>query len=230
MPSKRINKEDGTSITVDKLRQTDTGKPTKILTPKKGPGSYKRDKDWKKGVYSSAAKVVESFIKVVGPASPQTRQVSQGLSGPGAKDISEIKVEPVGKPNQLGYVTNNPEEQGTIHIPEQNIKRQLQKAQPGVDPQTLKDQQKTLIEDVIIPHEQAHIQDVNKGKGEFSPQTEQIAEKAEDWTRMQEEYGLTPGGRLAAEKIDDISNALESKGMIKEATLLDIVSNTLETL
>jgi len=219
----------------DKLHQTDmqVSTTTKKFTPAKGPGSYNRKKenDWKKNLCPSALRIVQSFIKFTGPASPGTRQIGQGLVGDKGKDIQEIRVEPTGKPNQMGYVTNDLEEQGVVHLPEQNIKKQLQKAQPGIDPQTLKEQQKTLIEDVIIPHEQAHIQDSIKGDGEFSPQSEQIAEKEEDWTRMQGQWGLSPESKFAKSitvKIDEIANKIESIGLVKEATILDIVSNALE--
>jgi len=171
-----------------------------------------------------------SYIQVVGPASPQVRRVLQKMNPSETKDISKVQVEPSGKPGQMGFVTNKPEDQGVIHIPEQNIKRQLQKAQPEADPSTLKKQQETLIEDVIIPHERSHAQDVIKGEGEFSPQTEQTAEKEEDWTRMQEQYGITPGSRKAASLLDKIANTLESNGLIKEAEQLDIISNTIENL
>jgi hypothetical protein len=172
-----------------------------------------------------------SYIQVQGPASPQVRRVLQRMHGPDTKEIEKVQVEPSGKPGQLGYVTNSPEDIGTIHIPEQNIKRQLQKAQPGVDQKTLNEQQEALIEDVVIPHEQAHIQDVNKGEGKFSPTTEQIAEKAEDWSRMEEQFGITPKGKFAMENLisilDNLADTFESKGLVKEATQLDIVSNTL---
>ena len=212
------------------------------------------------------------------------------MNGPQVQDIEKVQVEPTGDPGQMGYVTNDPEDTGTIHIPEHNIKRQLQKAQPGIDPNTLKDQQEALIEDVVIPHEQAHIQDVNKGEGKFSPSTEQRAEKEEDWSRMEEQFGLTPKGRFAADQmlinkarnmpelaaypwaanlinkqvteikpgewadlkdlvqkiqkgydgggamingsliasmLDEVANSLEKRGLIKEATEIDAVSNTL---
>lgn len=172
----------------------------------------------------------KSYVQVSGPASPQIRRVIQKMSPMDTKDINKVQVEPTGDPGQMGYVTNKPEEQGVIHIPEQNIKKQLQKAQPSVDPLKLKEQEEALVEDVIIPHEKSHAEDVTKGEGQFSPDTEQKAQKEEDWTRMQDEYGLSGQGRFAyvIELLDNISSSLEGKGMIKEATDLDIIANSIE--
>jgi hypothetical protein len=135
------------------------------------------------------------------------------MHGPHTKDIQKVQVETTGAPGQMGYVTNSPDDAGTIHIPENNIKRQLQKAQPGIDPSTLKEQQEALIEDVIIPHERAHIQDVNKNDGEFSPSTEQIAEKEEDWTRLNEQFGLSSKNRSANDPSRDISLIGKARNM-----------------
>jgi hypothetical protein len=132
----------------------------------------------------------ESLVKVEGPASPELRKTVQQL-GPGmAKGIQKVVVEPSGQPGQMGFVTNKPEEQGVIHIPEKNIDKALSKAQPGVDPQKMKEQKGVLLQDVVLPHEHAHLEDVTKGEGQFSPQTEQLAEKAEDRSRLEDQYGL----------------------------------------
>lgn len=172
----------------------------------------------------------KSYVKVEGPASPQVRRVMKKMHSPEMKNIEKVVVEPTAKPHQLGYVTNIPEEKGVIHIPEKNIETELKRAQPGVDPQQLKEQKETFIEDVVVPHEQSHAEDVIKGEGEFSPTSEQQARKEEDWSRM-EEYGLQPRGRFAMDIIeimDKIASSLQSQGAVDEASEVDMLTNTME--
>lgn len=48
----------------------------------------------------------------------------------------------------------------------------------------------TYLRDVILPHEEEHIKQEIKGKGDFGTSAEPKAERAEDWKKL-EQLGIT---------------------------------------
>lgn len=180
----------------------------------------------------------KSKIIVIDPYDAVVQKAVNEL-GSSFKDVDIIKLETNCPGDRLGWVANKdyiqskPGKEKVIHLCLNKIKDRFKK-QFGTSYQIMSPDHnrkvteivKEFLKSVILPHEAEHIRQEIEHGGEFGPGSEQKAEKMEDWGPF-EQFGIT---KKYASIIDDISNSLETKGYVKEAYNLDIISNTLEKI
>lgn len=150
-----------------------------------------------------------------------------------SKHVYKVKIERSCKGDVAGYVTPG-EDAHTIHLCSENIKKFFGKIHPTnpEEKQRLKELMKRNIQKIVMEHEATHVKQLEKVKPEDVEmkrrQFEQEAERSEQKGRkeMEKEFGIQ--FKKMSSMIDDISDSLEGKGLIKEAEVLDIISNTLE--
>ena len=119
--------------------------------------------------------------------------------GPAGKDIDVIKLEPVCQGDRVAWVSNQDllgGEKGKeriVHLCLNKIKQDFKRAHGNaysmgnpVDAQKMKDLVVTYLKDVVLPHEAVHIEQETKGKGQFGSSPEMGAERAEEWSGLEE--------------------------------------------
>jgi hypothetical protein len=140
--------------------------------------------------FKSTPVVIDPYDKIV-------QQAYNKLPIEKQKNIDVIKLEPTCSGNKAAWVSNQDLLTGqsgkerVIHLCLNKIKEDFKKTYGS--PFTLKDpsRQKEMedviiayLRDVILPHEEAHIQQGIKGEGDFGPLAEPEAERAEDWSGL----------------------------------------------
>lgn len=188
---------------------------------------------------------------IIDPYDKIVQQAYNKLPTQMQRNIDVIKLETTCPGNKAAWVSNkdlltgSPGKERVIHLCLQKIKDQFKK-QYG-SPFTMMDHSRhkemedivvAYLRDVILPHEETHIRQEIKGEGDFGLNPELEAERSEDYKSL-EQYGIRKKSynlrsftmrTVLSSKIDEIASKLEAKGLIKEATQLDVVSNTLEMM
>jgi len=121
--------------------------------------------------------------------------------GPEKKNIDVIKLEPTCHQGHPAWVTNQDllygkeGEQRVVHICLNSVKDEVKKLFGSFnvnDPEHKKRMEEILLERLrgsILLHEEKHIEQEIQRHGEFGPGAEQEAERAEDWSQL-EQMGL----------------------------------------
>ena len=162
--------------------------------------------------------------------------------GPELKNVDVIKLEATCPGDRVAWVSNkdffegDPRKKRVIHLCLKKIQDQFRKihGEPFTitDPsekQKMKEVIKQYLKDVILPHETEHIHQEMRGEGRFGPSPETQAEKAEQWKNL-EQMGIKKRFSMTSitSSLDILADHLESAGLLKEAEILDVISNTLE--
>jgi len=150
-----------------------------------------------------------------------------------SKHVYKVKIERSCKGDIAGYVIPGADAH-TIHLCSENIKKSFGKIHPTnpEENQKLKELIKRNIQKIVMEHEATHVKQLEKINPEDietkRKQLEQEAERSEQKGRkeMEKEFGIV--FKKMSSMIDEVSDSLEGKGLIKEAEVLDIISNTLE--
>lgn len=134
---------------------------------------------------------------VIDPYDKMVQQAYNKLPPATQKNIDVIKLELTCPGNKAAWVSNQDLLKGqdgkerVIHLCLNKIKDDFKKTYGSPftfkDPSRQKQMEEVIVaylKDVILPHEEAHIQQGIKGKGDFGPMAEPKAEQAEDWSGL----------------------------------------------
>lgn len=173
--------------------------------------------------------VIDPYDKIVQSAYNKLPQDLQ-------KNIDVIKLENSCPGDKIAWVTNQDlfgsdmGKKRVIHLCLKKIKERFQKnygspftISDPAENRRMEELIETFLRDVVLKHEEKHIQQEIKGEGKFGPSSEPEAERAEDWSKL-ETQGIK---RKIANKIDEIADSLEKSGKVKLAYRLDVISNML---
>ncbi len=151
-------------------------------------------------------------------------------------------METTGAGNRAGWVSNFdlikgiPGKERVIHLCLNKIKDHFKKhfgQAFSISDHSQQQKMKEIIKEylkVVLQHETEHINQELEHGGKFGPNPESGAEKAEDWSKLKE-LGVIKkeAAQIIVAKLDELANKLQANNFIKEATELDILSNTLES-
>lgn len=135
---------------------------------------------------------------IIDPYDAIVQQALQKM-GPAGRNIDVVKLEVTCTGDKVAWVSNEDFFQGkegkkrVVHLCLNKIKGDFKKAHGKAfnilnaqDAKKMREVVMSYLKDVVLPHESAHIEQEIKGKGKFGPTPEMGAEKAEDWSHMQE--------------------------------------------
>lgn len=173
---------------------------------------------------------------VIDPYDKIVQSAYNKLSPDMQKNIDVIKLENTCPGNKLAWVSNQDlfgsdiGKKRVIHLCLKKIKDRFQKSHGS--PFTLSDPSEhrrmeelieTFLRDVVLKHEEKHIQQEMKGEGDFGTMSESEAEGAEDWSKL-EQQGVT---KKASSALDNIATFLENNGRRDLAYRLDILNDNI---
>lgn len=134
---------------------------------------------------------------VIDPYDKIVQQAYNKLPPATQKNIDVIKLELTCPGNKAAWVSNQDLLSGqkgkerVIHLCLNKIKDEFKKTYGSPftfkDPSRQKQMEEVIVAyltDIILPHEEAHIQQEIKGKGDFGPMAEPKAEQAENWSKL----------------------------------------------
>lgn len=192
-------------ILVEKLRG---GRGTQIMTDKT---KYDRNKgkDWRE--HHACMRVVLAYMDdfkfrthpvVIDPYDAIVQQAIRQM-GSASSDIDVVKLETTCPGGRVAWVSNEDFFQGkkdkkrVVHLCLNKIKEQFKKAHgkqfsmsSAEDSRRMGELVVSYLRDVVLPHEGEHIKQEIKGKGQFGASPEVGAERAEDWSKV-EQMGFT---------------------------------------
>jgi hypothetical protein len=194
----------------------------------------KLDKIMSEDKESKKRKKEGKFIKI----NPYDAIVQEAVRELGSQlvNVDIIQLENSCMGNRIAWVSNKdllegkPGKEKIIHLCLNKIKDQIgRRYNPAniSDNKEIKEIIKKFLVNVILPHENVHIEQELAHGGEFGSIPEQQAEKAENWNIMKE-YGIEKLSYDLVYKIDKIADKIELLGLVKEAYLLDIIANTIQ--
>jgi hypothetical protein len=143
--------------------------------------------------------------------------------GPAGRNIDVIKLEPNCPGKTKAWVTNQDLFGGdegrkrVVHLCLKKIKDEFNKAHGkgynitnAEDAKRMRDIVLTYLKDVVLRHEGAHIEQEVKGKGQFGPSPETGAERAEDWSKLQQ-MGIMKKAGFFPENYDPVKGKFIGK-------------------
>jgi hypothetical protein len=135
---------------------------------------------------------------IIDPYDAIVQQAIQQM-GPAGRNIDVVKLEITCPGNKVAWVTNEDffhgkkDKKRVVHLCLSKIKNDFNKAHSKpfnmANPEDAKRMRELVVSyltDVVLPHEETHIEQEVKGEGKFGPVPEMGAERAEDWSRMQQ--------------------------------------------
>lgn len=220
------------SLIIQGSTKTQTG-PAKVAPGAAAPGAPVKE-SYTAPPRPSKPVVITPYDAIVSKAVNELR--------PLLKEVDVIKLESICMGDRAGWVSNEdllkgtPGKQRVIHLCLGKIKDHFKKdfGQPfSITDISQQQKMKEVVKEYIktvLEHETEHVHQEIEHGGEFGPGAEQKAEKAEDWKKLEEMGIMRKKATLdIIERLDKLASQLQDSDLLKEATELDVISNTLES-
>jgi hypothetical protein len=173
----------------------------------------KREKDWRQHTVEGSLRVVLAYLSkeealdnfkfrshpvVIDPYDAIVQQALQKM-GPSGRNVDVVKLEPTCPGDRVAWVANEDFFQGkkdrkrVVHLCLNKIKSDFKKAHGkdfnmtnAEDTKRMREVVLSYLKDVVLPHEETHIEQETKGEGQFGASPEVGAERAEDWSKLEQ--------------------------------------------